>query len=177
VNEVSDSPAGEVSPGVQPAGWRTLDPRSVLVARLAGAITTTIVAFIAGIGAIVAAFQGSTGDAMRVGALCLAAVVATGLLAWFVPARRFRFTRYKLDALGLLIHRGRLFHSEIAVLRSRIQHTDVSQGPIERAFDLGTLSIYTAGTAHGQVALSGLALDDARRLRADLAGLQVEDAV
>ena len=49
--------------------------------------------------------------------------------------------------------------------RSRVQHTDVSRGPLERAYDLATLVIYTAGTEHSRVALSGLAERDAYPIR------------
>lgn len=49
--------------------------------------------------------------------------------------------------------------------RSRVQHTDVSQDPIERGFGLGTLVIYTAGTDHARVDLSGLEQATALRIR------------
>ena len=42
------------------------------------------------------------------------------------------------------------------VPRSRVQHTDVSQGPLERNHGLGTLVVYTAGTDHAKVELGGL---------------------
>ena len=37
-----------------------------------------------------------------------------------------------------------------------MQHTDVSQGPLERRFGLATLVVHTAGTAHASVELPGL---------------------
>ena len=54
------------------------------------------------------------------------------------------------------------------VPRSRVQHTDVSQGPIERRYGLGTLIVYTAGTDHSRVTLSGLDFTLAQRLRTHL---------
>ena len=63
------------------------------------------------------------------------------------------------------------------VPRSRVQHTDVSQGPLERRFGLGTLVIYTAGTSHSKVNVSGLAFDVARRIRAHLLPDDQSDAV
>ena len=53
----------------------------------------------------------------------------------------------------------------INVPRSRVQHTDVSQGPIERGFGLGTLVIYTAGTEHARVELHGLEHGTALHIR------------
>ena len=51
------------------------------------------------------------------------------------------------------------------VPRSRVQHTDVSQGPLERSHGLGTLVIHTAGTEHAVVGLSGLDYGTALALR------------
>jgi membrane protein YdbS with pleckstrin-like domain len=51
------------------------------------------------------------------------------------------------------------------VPRNRVQHTDVSTGLIERAFELSTLVIYTAGTQHASVELSGLSQPTAQAIR------------
>jgi membrane protein YdbS with pleckstrin-like domain len=56
-----------------------------------------------------------------------------------------------VDARGLEIRRGVFWRSVVNVPRSRVQHTDVSQGPLERSYGLGTLIVYTAGTDHAQV--------------------------
>ena len=56
----------------------------------------------------------------------------------------------------------------VTVPRSRVQHTDVSQGPLERRFGLGTLVVYTAGTDHARVSLGGLAHAHALRIREQL---------
>ena len=63
------------------------------------------------------------------------------------------------------------------VPRSRVQHTDVAQGPLERRYGLGTLVIYTAGTEHAKVALPGLAYADALRIRDQLLPREGADAV
>ena len=65
----------------------------------------------------------------------------------------------------------------IHVPRSRVQHTDVSQGPVERRFGLGTLVIYTAGTDHAKVDLAGLEHGVALRLRDHLLPSGDTDAV
>ncbi len=49
--------------------------------------------------------------------------------------------------------------------RSRVQHTDVSQGPLERRFDLATLVLHTAGTQHAAVSLGGLSHKAALAIR------------
>ena len=72
------------------------------------------------------------------------AALAWQLYRW--PAISYRFASYRLDASGFEIRRGVYWRTITNVPRSRVQHTDVSQGPLERRFGLGTLVIYTAGT-------------------------------
>ena len=61
-----------------------------------------------------------------------------------------------------------MWRSVTHVPRSRVQHTDVSQGPLERRYGLGTLVVYTAGTDHARVSLPGLAWETALALRDEL---------
>jgi hypothetical protein len=58
-----------------------------------------------------------------------------------------------------------------------VQHIDVTQGPIERRFELGTLVIYTAGTDHAKVALAGLEHGRALAIREHLLPSGAGDAV
>ena len=51
---------------------------------------------------------------------------------------------------------------------ARVQHTDVSQGPFQRQFELGTVTVHTAGTQNASVALSGLTHSVALQLRDQL---------
>jgi membrane protein YdbS with pleckstrin-like domain len=159
-------------------GWRRLDPQSVPVGRIAGAMAMLIT----GLGSLLAltiVWLVGDGD-VPIGLALAGLVLLLGVMAWLtwiMPERRYRYTRYRLDHLGLLIHRGRLFHSELGVLRARIQHTDVTQGPIQRTYGLATLSISTAGSDEGQIGLSGIQIDEARRLRTELTGLVGDDVV
>jgi hypothetical protein len=65
----------------------------------------------------------------------------------------------------------------VNIPRSRVQHTDVSQGPLERRYGLGTLVVYTAGTDHAKVSLSGLDHLIALRIREHFLPGAVGDAV
>jgi membrane protein YdbS with pleckstrin-like domain len=101
-------------------------------------------------------------------------------LAWHAerwPAKAYAHTRYRLDTDGLLIRRGVYWRSITHVPRSRVQHTDVSQGPLERHYGLGTLVVYTAGTDHARVSLPGLAGEVALQLRDDLRPDRPDDVV
>jgi membrane protein YdbS with pleckstrin-like domain len=70
-----------------------------------------------------------------------------------------------------------LWRSVIDVPRSRIQHSDVSQGPLERRFGLATFSVYTAGMRHAGVRLHGLAHDRALALRELLMQADDDDVI
>ncbi len=78
---------------------------------------------------------------------------------------------------GIRIRSGVVFRSVVSVPRSRVQHTDVSRGPIERSHGLATLIVHTAGTEHASVTLSGLAESDANAIRDYLIDVGDDDAV
>ncbi len=86
-------------------------------------------------------------------------LAVVGVTAWFAvfwPRLTFRYTRWRLDESGLEIRKGVLWRHRIIVPLSRVQHADVSQGPLQRAFGLGTLTVHTAGTTSASVELAGL---------------------
>lgn len=105
----------------------------------------------------------------RSGSLWASALIVLGLsgllIVWLWPPTRYRHLRYGVDATGIVIERGVLWRSHIALPRARIQHTDVSQGPLQRRYGVGTLKLYTAGSRHTMIELPGLAHADALALR------------
>ncbi len=97
--------------------------------------------------------------------------------AWRWPPIAYQHTSYRLDDQGIEIRRGVYWRVVINVPKSRVQHIDVSQGPIERRYGLGTLIIYTAGTDHAKVDLSGLEHARALSMRESLLPSGSSDAV
>ncbi|MFA6218877.1 MAG: PH domain-containing protein [Erythrobacter sp.] len=95
-----------------------------------------------------------------------------GLLAlWLLirmPMRRYAARGYSLEGERLRVVRGILFRSDTVVPFGRVQHIDVDQGPLERAFGLATLTVHTAGTHNASVSLPGLAQADAAAIREDI---------
>jgi uncharacterized protein len=87
------------------------------------------------------------------------------VLSWFWPPAAYRHLRFGVDEAGIAIQQGVFFRSYIALPRVRIQHTDVSQGPLQRRFGVGTLKFYTAGSRHTRIELPGLTHDEAVSLR------------
>jgi len=155
-----------------------LDPRWILLERTRAWFVTAIIAGPTFVLTIVG--WASTG-VPALGFLLLPAwLAAMALLAWHLrrwPAIAHRFASYRLDEVGFEIRRGVYWRTITSVPRSRVQHTDVSQRPLERRYGLGTLAIYTAGTAHSKVDVQGLDYEVARAIRAHLLPGDAGDAV
>lgn len=107
------------------------------------------------------------------------AILVGGLTWWLLrwPGIAHRYAGYTVDVVGLEIRRGVLWRQVMHIPRSRVQHTDVAQGPLERGYGLGTLVIYTAGTDHARVELAGLAHETALAIRDHLLPREGGDAV
>ena len=110
-------------------------------------------------------------------ALWLVLVATIGVLAYRWPVRQYQHTSYRVDSQGIEIRRGVFWRVVINVPRSRVQHIDVSQGPLDRRYGLGTLVIHTAGTDHAKVELEGLEHGRALRIREHLLPSGSGDAV
>jgi membrane protein YdbS with pleckstrin-like domain len=98
--------------------------------------------------------------------------VAINLVAiWLTPrwpTWDYERSWYILSLRGIEIQRGIIWRSVTNVPRSRVQHTDVTQGPIERRYGIARLKIHTAGTENATVELGGLAHETALRIRDSL---------
>ncbi|CAN5859680.1 hypothetical protein BH23GEM9_BH23GEM9_09430 [soil metagenome] len=105
-----------------------------------------------------------------------AAAVRIALSQWW-PVVAYRHASYRLSDRALEIRRGVFWRSVIDVPHSRIQHSDVSQGPLERMYGLGTLSVFTAGTRHALVRLQGLAHTRALAMREHLMRTDADDVI
>ncbi len=80
-----------------------------------------------------------------------------GLVAILIaPKRVYRRLGYAIDARLLRIVRGWLFHADTIVPLVRVQHIDVTAGPIDKLFGIATLVVHTAGTHNSIVTLPGL---------------------
>jgi membrane protein YdbS with pleckstrin-like domain len=158
---------------------RRLDPRSIQAERLSGGISAAVLSATLLVGAVAIGALASPGLVglllLLAGWLLASAGLTVLLLAW--PAISYRHTSYRISERGMRIRRGVFWRTVSSVPRSRVQHTDVSQGPIERMFGLATLIVYTAGTHHASVSLSGLARETALGIRDHLIAGGEDDAV
>ena len=77
----------------------------------------------------------------------------------------FRIKGYAVRQHDLMYRKGLLFRSVTVVPFTRIQHSEVEQGVIERQFGLSSLSVFTAGGSQSDLVIPGLKLGDAERIR------------
>ncbi|HWN43333.1 MAG TPA: PH domain-containing protein [Thermoanaerobaculia bacterium] len=159
-----EPPVPSIADGVE----HRLDPRVVQLDRIAGWIFSASISLGLLVVLTFVYFVADDLPGWAVALLVLLWVIVTLILAWSShrwPAIEHRHASYKVDERGIEIRRGVYWRRVIHVPRSRVQHTDVSQGPIERGFGLGTLVIYTAGTDHARVDLPGLEHATALQIR------------
>jgi membrane protein YdbS with pleckstrin-like domain len=162
-----------------PGTLERLDPRVIPLQQITGSIFFAVI----GAGSFVfLAIRMLTGRMSGWWAIAqlLVWLVLMLLAIWHAirwPARAYEHTAFRVDDQGIEIRKGVYWRVVINVPRSRVQHIDVSQGPIERRYELGTLVIYTAGTEHAKVELEGLEHGRALAIREQLLPSGASDAV
>ena len=160
---------GEPPPPDDDPGPSRLDPRVVRVWRLGSAISAAVATVVAAL--VCAIVEASFLWTLPV----LALGVAEGVLH---PRAAYRGWSYTVGEEEVRLRRGVWWRRESVVPLSRIQPVDTQQGPVERAFGLATLVLFTAGSVGARLVIPGLAAAHAEALRDRLAALGGrEDAV
>jgi membrane protein YdbS with pleckstrin-like domain len=145
---MTDQPATELT---------ALDPAYVTTTRIASALG--LLPFVIGAGALEFA------QVLPSGTFIVPVLLFYAFAAFVVPARKYRHWGYAMGSDRLRIVRGYMFYRDTVVPFGRIQHIDVDQGPIDRRYDLATLTVHTAGNHNSTVALPGLLHADALAMR------------
>jgi len=102
------------------------------------------------------------------GLLIGAGILVLLYLAVLAPPRRYRAWAYAMDSDELQVRRGVWTRVQTMVPLDHVQHIDVSQGPLERAFGICSLVLHTAGTLHSQIVLPGLTRATAEGMRDEI---------
>ncbi len=148
--------------------WNRVDPKSIYCEWIGSAIVSLVLFIVAGLSLIPGYQQRAELGPLFFMIIIVAVPVITCLLIallFWLPRRTYRNRWYRLSPIGLEIRQGILWRQHITVPLSRVQHTDVAQGPIQRRFGLGKLVVYTAGTLHSSVEVNGLDFTVACQLR------------
>ncbi|HEY5652010.1 MAG TPA: PH domain-containing protein [Acidimicrobiia bacterium] len=101
----------------------------------------------------------------RTGLATAIVLVATLGLSMWRTSSRYRNWSWELDETELVIDRGVVFKLTRIVPRVRVQHVDLTSGPVDRFFNLRQVSIYTAGTREADASIPGLTSERAEALR------------
>ena len=158
------APTSPHEPPSEEALWEALHPRARWGMRLSASLGIALVYAIPA--SILLAAWDSGGWSAAAKLLAFVVGLLSGIsLAWRYANARFARTSFALDAAGLRIRRGVFWRSETLVPRSRVQHTDLNRGPLDRRFGLATLKVYTAGTKLASVAIDGMPESRAAQLR------------
>jgi uncharacterized protein len=137
---------------------RHVDPNTVAVWRWQALVFVSVLA----VPIVIACVR--SGSTVVLSALFVYAIVAIASV-WLLPPAHYRALKFGLDDHGIVIERGIWWRSLIALPRIRVQHSDVSQGPLQRRYGVATLKFYTAGSRFTKIELPGLEHDDAVALR------------
>lgn len=146
---------------------RALDPRFVTAERISSLIVTGVLSG-GGLVALLLDLVLSWWSGGARAAVWGAWLVLSGYLLWHSvawPRIEQRAIGYRYGPGGIEIRRGVWWKRVITIPRSRIQHTDVTQGPMLRRFGLAALTVHTAATKTPSITLAGLAHQDAQRVR------------
>ena len=178
--DATDSQESVVSPPTGDSGERRqVDPAFVPCERFSSWIVTLVLAPLALLAIAMIWLFGWFPVWLRV-VLTAAAMAKIAGLLWLTlrwPRRVYDHLWYRVHDDGIEIWKGVIWRSVTSVPRSRVQHTDVAQGPVERRFGLAHLVIHTAGSHEANVALGGLRHEDALRIRDLLIDHREEDDV
>ena len=102
-------------------------------------------------------------DWVMTAAISLAGVILG--LTLIVPPLAYARWRFGVDDRLLSMRYGILFVQERLVPVPRMQHVDLTRGPIERLFGLATLVVFTAGNEGSAFRVPGLSRPRAEGIR------------
>jgi len=154
--------------------FKSLERNYLKVFRISSVIITLLVSLPFTIGSSV---FWDLGWLLRVVAFLSIWLLFYGLIHWY-SIHWYKAYKYKLTEAGLEIHKGVFWRQQNMVPRNRVQHIDITTGPLERRYDLSKLVVHTAGTRNATITLPGLQHEDAADLRQELINSnQTEDTV
>ncbi len=77
----------------------------------------------------------------------------------------FAVKKYAIRMRDVVYRSGLIFRSETSIPFNRIQHCEVTQGPFDRLFSLGSVRVYTAGGSGSDLTIPGLTIARAHDLK------------
>lgn len=134
-------------------------------AAVAGIVSAVLVVLIA-VPWTLLAFGVDVPAPLRWGVSVAGTLVAAGV--WMQAEMGYRFMGYAVRRHDVTLKRGWLFRTRITVPMSRIQHSEIFRGPLDRWLGLSTLRIFTAGSSGANLSIPGLPDETAQAIRSAL---------
>ncbi len=94
-----------------------------------------------------------------------AAALFLATLSTWLSLKGAKVKGYVLREHDIAFRRGLIFRKATFLAFNRIQHIELSQGPLQRRFGLATLKFFTAGGLSVDMKIDGLRREDAQKLR------------
>lgn len=158
-------PVGPVteSPGAAEI-WLRPDRRVVFLWRVQWAIFLGILSLGAAVGGFQLAARSEFPRLAIAAGFPLVLLVLLGLAVW-LPPRRWKAWAVRFDGRLLEIRSGVVTRVSVLIPVSRLQHVDLRQGMLDRALDLASLVVHTAGTRNPSHIIPGLRFGSAEEFR------------
>jgi membrane protein YdbS with pleckstrin-like domain len=91
-------------------------------------------------------------------------LVIAGLVS-VLTLKQFREKAYALREQDIAYRSGLVFRKTVLLPFNRVQHMEVTSGPLQRKFGLASLKFFTAGGSSVDLKIAGLETAEAERLR------------
>ena len=148
-------------PDIKQISWTPLEPiyrRYSIIANLS--IFGSLIIIILGVG-----FTNTFFDGWRWPLIFSGLLLAWLLVALLFSVMGYRHKAYAIRQRDVLYRSGWIWRKSTILPFNRVQHCEVSQGPIERFFGLATLQIFTAGGSSSDMHIPGLLPDTAHSIK------------
>lgn len=96
---------------------------------------------------------------------CIGVVLVFYILSMVMSKMAFQHKGYLLREKDVAYKNGLIWRSITALPFNRVQHCEVSQGPIERYFDLASIKVFTAGGSASDLTITGLTKEKADSMK------------
>ncbi|MEZ4957481.1 MAG: PH domain-containing protein [Saprospiraceae bacterium] len=91
-------------------------------------------------------------------------------LSMYLVDKRYQMAGYALREHDVIYQQGVWWQTTTAIPFNRMQHCEISQGPIQNAFKLATLRIFTAGGSNSDLSIDGLDFEEAKLIKDFITG-------
>lgn len=146
--------------------WKPLDPKVKALWQVSGLLSGLLV------GMIVLIFEffvlRNIPYPVPIGITSAGAALLVALPAVVLAGLQYKNARYFVGDDDLAYSRGILFKSQRFINRARIQHVDITQGPIARWLGLVEVSVFVGGQLAAAISIHGLTREEGEHLQSVL---------